>query len=73
MKSYPGEKSKRRTPRRPQDAKAASARQKYEHFLALARAEDGNGDRVAAQNYYQHAEHYLRTSSASADDAAMKA
>jgi hypothetical protein len=31
--------------------------------MALAQAELQAGDRVAAENYYQHAEHYLRMSS----------
>jgi hypothetical protein len=29
--------------------------------LALARAEAQNGNTVAAENYYQHAEHYFRS------------
>lgn len=53
--------------------KGSSARAKYERYLALARAEDGNGDPVAAQNYYQHAEHYLRASNGSATDVPFKA
>jgi hypothetical protein len=28
--------------------------------LALARAEAQNGNTIAAENYYQHAEHYFR-------------
>jgi Domain of unknown function (DUF4167) len=35
----------------------------YEQYLALARAEAQNGNTVAAQNYYQHAEHYFRSMS----------
>jgi hypothetical protein len=35
----------------------------YEHYLALARAETQNGNTVAAENYYQHAEHYFRSMS----------
>jgi uncharacterized protein DUF4167 len=34
---------------------------KYEHYLALAGAETQAGDLIAAENYYQHAEHYLRS------------
>ncbi len=34
---------------------------KYEHYLALASAETLAGDLIAAENYYQHAEHYLRS------------
>ena len=33
----------------------------YERYLALARAEAQNGNAVAAENYYQHAEHYFRS------------
>jgi hypothetical protein len=33
----------------------------YERYLALARAETQNGNTVAAENYYQHAEHYFRS------------
>ncbi|MDR3484513.1 MAG: DUF4167 domain-containing protein [Bradyrhizobium sp.] len=42
--------------RTPQDP-----RMKYEHYLALAGAETQAGDLIAAENYYQHAEHYLRS------------
>jgi hypothetical protein len=31
--------------------------------LALARVEAQNGNTVAAENYYQHAEHYFRSMS----------
>jgi uncharacterized protein DUF4167 len=40
-----------------------NARRNYERYLALAQAEVQAGDRVAADNYYQHAEHYLRAMS----------
>jgi hypothetical protein len=33
----------------------------YERYLELARAEAQNGNTVAAENYYQHAEHYFRS------------
>ncbi|MGO8914217.1 MAG: DUF4167 domain-containing protein [Bradyrhizobium sp.] len=36
-------------------------RMKYQHYLALAGAEAMAGDLIAAENYYQHAEHYLRS------------
>jgi hypothetical protein len=32
----------------------------YERYLSLARAEALTGDRIAAENYFQHAEHYFR-------------
>jgi hypothetical protein len=35
----------------------------YERYLALARAEAQIGNTVAAENYYQHAEHYFRSMS----------
>jgi hypothetical protein len=38
-----------------------NAQRNYEHYLALARAELLNGDRIAAENYFQHAEHYVRS------------
>jgi hypothetical protein len=36
-------------------------KQSYERYLVLARAEVQNGNTVAAENYYQHAEHYFRS------------
>ena len=32
----------------------------YERYLTLAQAQAQTGDVVAAENYYQHAEHYFR-------------
>lgn len=37
-----------------------SAQQVVEKYLALARDASSAGDRVMAENYFQHAEHYLR-------------
>ena len=37
-----------------------NAQRKYEHYLALARAEAQAGNPVEAENYYQHAEYYFR-------------
>jgi hypothetical protein len=34
-----------------------------DRYMALAQAELQAGDRIAAENYYQHAEHYFRMSS----------
>lgn len=42
-----------------------AARQKYEHYLALARVEASHGNRIAAENFYQHADHYFRTAESS--------
>jgi Domain of unknown function (DUF4167) len=45
---------------RPDSRGSHSARRNYDRYLALAQAELQAGDRVAAENYYQHAEHYFR-------------
>jgi hypothetical protein len=37
-----------------------NAQRNYERYLALARAEALTGDRIVAENYFQHAEHYFR-------------
>jgi hypothetical protein len=39
---------------------AQGAERNYQRYLGLAHAETLAGDRVAAENYFQHAEHYLR-------------
>ena len=41
-------------------SESKNAQRNYERYLALARAEAQNGNTVAAENYYQHAEHYFR-------------
>jgi hypothetical protein len=41
--------------------RAQSAEKNYERYLALARAEALRGDRIAAENFFQHAEHYFRS------------
>jgi hypothetical protein len=38
-----------------------NAHQVLEKYLAMARDAASQGDRIAAENYYQHAEHYFRT------------
>ena len=38
-----------------------NAQRNYERYLALAQAEALSGDRIAAENYLQYAEHYLRS------------
>ena len=55
----------RRTPSapRPEPRGSHNARRNYERYLALAQAEVQAGDRVAAENYYEHAEHYFRSMS----------
>ena len=47
--------------RLPEARPAQNAQRNYERYLALARAEALAGDRVAEENYLQHAEHYLRS------------
>ena len=44
-----------------------NAYQVFEKYLALARDAQSAGDRVAAENYYQHAEHYYRIINANSD------
>jgi hypothetical protein len=46
---------------RPEPRGFQDMKQSYERYLALARAEAQNGNTVAAENYYQHAEHYFRS------------
>ncbi len=48
-------------------SKSASAPTRYSNDIALAREAATSGDRVAAENFYQHAEHYFRIANASRD------
>ena len=45
---------------RPQAKGSHNARSSYERYLALAQGEARAGNTIAAENYYQHAEHYFR-------------
>jgi Domain of unknown function (DUF4167) len=45
-----------------------NAQRNYERYLALARAEAQNGNTVAAENYYQYAEHYFRSMRSHAEE-----
>ncbi len=49
----------------PQGRSSAAQRnnlqQTFEKYMALAREASSTGDRILAENYYQFAEHYLRT------------
>ena len=45
-----------RVPRQSQNSQ-----RNYERYVELARAEALKGDLIAAENYLQHAEHYLRS------------
>jgi hypothetical protein len=38
----------------------ASAERNYRRYLALARQASATGDSIEMENFYQHAEHYLR-------------
>ena len=42
---------------------SGSAHRSYERYIALAQEEARSGNIVAAENYYQHAEHYYRSMS----------
>jgi Domain of unknown function (DUF4167) len=44
-----------------------NAHQLLEKYLALARDAQAAGDRIAAENYSQHAEHYFRVINANAE------
>ena len=44
-----------------------NAYQVFEKYQALARDASSAGDRIAAENYYQHAEHYYRIINANND------
>jgi Domain of unknown function (DUF4167) len=39
----------------------ANAKRSYERYMALARDAVSAGDTIEGENFYQHAEHYLRT------------
>jgi hypothetical protein len=45
---------------RPEPQGSHNARRNHDRYLALAQAELQAGNGVAAENYYQHAEHYFR-------------
>jgi hypothetical protein len=44
--------------------RGSSAHQIFERYLALAREATASDDRIAAENFYQHAEHYFRIDNA---------
>ncbi len=44
-----------------------NASQVYEKYQALARDAQTSGDRIMAENFFQHAEHYYRIMSAAAE------
>ncbi len=45
-----------------------SASQIFEKYLALAHDANASGDRIMAENYLQHAEHYYRILNPNAED-----
>jgi len=67
--------SDRGTPQRSQthdsagsgDRQRGNASQKYQRYLTLAQGAARSDDRVASENYYQHAEHYFRVLNSSRD------
>ena len=59
-------KSARRFANRPKQGTSNGVRpdlrgRSYERYLTLAQAQAQSGDVIGAENYYQHAEHYLRS------------
>lgn len=51
----------------PGDRIRGNPSQIYERYLVLAREAARADDRVASENYYQHAEHYFRVNNSSRD------
>ena len=45
------------------------AHQIFERYISLAREAAIGGDAIAAENFYQHAEHYFRVAGANREDA----
>ena len=62
--SHTSQLNQRNNPRpggsRRHDHTAANAQKSYDSYLALAREAASRGDPIAAENFYQHAEHFLR-------------
>jgi hypothetical protein len=52
---------------RPELGGTQNAQKNYERYLALAQAQAQSGDRIGAENYYQHAEHYFRSMASDRD------
>jgi hypothetical protein len=51
----------------PNEKIRGNAYQVFERYVALAREAAAGGDRIAAENLYQHAEHYFRVMNANGD------
>ena len=62
-KSPSADRSKRWTTNvaRPDLRVSQDAQKNYERYLTLAQAQAQSGDRIGAENYHQHAEHYFRS------------
>jgi hypothetical protein len=62
--SHPSPPDQRNNPRptgsRRNDHTSANALKSHQSYLALAREAASKGDSIAAENFYQHAEHFLR-------------
>jgi hypothetical protein len=62
--SHPSPPNQRNNPRpvgsRRHDHTPTNAQKSYHSYLALARDAASRGDTIAAENFYQHAEHFLR-------------
>ena len=58
--SPPNQRNNPRTGSRPNDHTSANALKSHQSYLALAREATSRGDTIAAENFYQHAEHFLR-------------
>jgi hypothetical protein len=52
-----------RVPPAPSRRGSQNAQRSYERYLALAQTEALSFDRIGAENYYQHAQHYFRSMS----------
>jgi len=48
-----------------------NAYQVFERYIALAREASSSGDRISAENLYQHAEHYFRIMQANGEGQSM--
>ncbi len=52
----------------PEGRVRGTAQQVFEKYQTLARDAQSSGDRIASENFYQHAEHYYRIMSADGDN-----
>jgi len=67
-KRHPSAKNQALESNGPEVKVRGTAQQVLEKYLALARDASSVGDRVAAENYFQHAEHYYRVINAEQND-----